>query len=205
MGGLVLALALGALARVAPAELCVTHGAVMPLPLGRLGVFTAAMRAVVAGPPARRVALRFTYLGPSPWTVALRSGAMRRQIGVKLRARDGCNVVYLMWRLAPAPSLVAQVKRNPGERTNEECENRGYATVAPRRVARLPEVRPGSTHVLAAELRGDELVAEVDGEPAWEGDVGEVDFDGPVGVRSDNGWFAIDLYSEPRPAGAKCP
>src|SRR5262245_9425506 len=105
MGALALAMALGALAPVDPSQLCVTHGAVKTMPTGWLSVTSATMRGVVAGPPAPRVALRFTYAGPSPSPVALRSGAMRQQIGVKLRARDGCNVIYLMWRLAPTPSL----------------------------------------------------------------------------------------------------
>ena len=32
---------------------------------------------------------------------AKRATDARRQVGLKLRARDGCNVVYVMWRIEP--------------------------------------------------------------------------------------------------------
>jgi hypothetical protein len=200
------ALAVPAMVEVAPRELCVTHGAVRAQRSG-FAVTEPSMRAVVAGPPAHSVTLRFTYLGPTKKTVALRSGAVRRQLGVKLRAKDGCNVVYLMWRLEPEPGLVASVKRNDGERTAAECENGGYENVKPERTGPLPLVEVGVTHTLSAAMDGDLLTATVDGLLVWQGHMGPdaLAFDGPAGVRTDNVALAMSLLTEPRPGGSACP
>jgi hypothetical protein len=59
----------------------------------------------------------------------------------------------------------------------------------------VPSPSAGTTHVLAAALDGEELVVRVDGAVAWEGRVGRevLAFDGPVGLRSDNGRFEVLL------------
>ena len=95
-------------------------------------------------------------------TRALANGELRRQIGLKLRAQDGCNVVYVMWRLDPKPKLEISVKCNPGKRTHEECGADGYTKIKPACRKPLPALEVGTTHTLRAEIVGDELFAWVD-------------------------------------------
>ncbi|MCI0572207.1 MAG: hypothetical protein L0Y66_15735 [Myxococcaceae bacterium] len=163
----------GRLVRLDRAALEVTHGAVARSADGRLQVDVAKMRAVsrVKGPPVAE--LRFTYLGPTAEQAPLASGELRRQVGLKLRAQDGCNVVYVMWRLAPKPGLVVSVKRNPGKRSvRDECGTLGYRNVPPSKTSPVPVVREGATHVLRAEMNGEQLRVQVDGRSVWEGDLG---------------------------------
>jgi hypothetical protein len=185
---------------IARARLHVTEGALTAAGASRLRVEEAKMRAVADGPTPSIAELRFTYLGPTREEAALRSGELRRQIGLKLRARDGCNLVYAMWRLAPEPGVVVQLKYNPGKTTSAECGNEGYRTVKPRRASPVPAMEIGSSHALRAELRGRELRVLADGQLAWEGTLPEeaLSFDGPVGLRSDNGRFELELLADHR-------
>ncbi len=183
-----------ALGPVGASRLRVTEGTVEPGQGGGFSIDGPRLRAVVPG--ARdHVELRFTCLGPSQDERPLRSGRMRRQVGVKLRAQNGCNVIYAMWRLAPTSELVVQVKRNPGQNAYAECENRGYRNVRPRRSAPLPRLADGEPHRLRADLEGDELRVSADGRLVWEGALGPdaMELDGPVGVRTDNARFRFDL------------
>jgi hypothetical protein len=182
---------------VGRARLHVTEGALTSADASRIRVEGARMRAVADGPTPAVAELRFTYLGPTREEAPLRSGELRRQIGLKLRARDGCNLVYAMWRLAPEPGVVVQVKSNPGKTASADCGNGGYRTVKPRRAARAPVLEQGSSHALRAELRGRELRVLADGEVAWEGALPDdaFAFDGPVGLRSDNGRFELELLA----------
>ncbi|MFL5353394.1 hypothetical protein [Archangium sp.] len=197
----------------------VTEGKLKPLPGGRLRIEDPKVRAVVSsseGPkvqalmaPARagtqarveaRVAeLRFTYLGATAEQKPLQSGELRRQVGLKLRAQDGCNVVYVMWRIEPKAGLVVSMKHNPGMNRSDDCGNSGYQTVKPRSKTAVPVLEPGASHTLRAELEGTELRVKVDGEPVWEGTLPAeaLSFDGPVGLRSDNGRFDVELLSNP--------
>ena len=90
-----------ALQPVSRGDLCVTKGQIETGKGPHLLVSVPEMRAVVrhTTPPSASVA--FTYRGPSRETKALGSGAVRRQIGLKLRAENGCNLVYAVWRIAP--------------------------------------------------------------------------------------------------------
>ena len=176
------------------ADLCVTSGK-----LGSSGsvlsVESPEFRAVAARARDSDVELRFTYLGPTEEVARLGSGRVRRQIGLKMRAQDPCNLVYAMWRIDPGPEIAVQVKRNGGQRTSAECKNEGYRTVRPLQSAPVAGVEPGSSHVLRAVLRESELRVWADGVLAWQGDLGEeaVDLQGPVGLRSDNARFTFAL------------
>jgi hypothetical protein len=94
---------LPALQRIDRDRLCVTNGEVAALPDGRLAIETASSRAIVqagAGDAPDQIAeLRFQYLGPSADSKPLASGTLRRQIGLKLKAEDGCNLIYAMWHI----------------------------------------------------------------------------------------------------------
>jgi hypothetical protein len=173
-------------------ELCVTEGAAAAQGEGFV-IDAPKFRAVSARATDQAAELRFTYLGPTAETAPLGSGRERRQIGLKLRAQDACNLVYAMWRIDPASEVVVQVKRNEGQRTSAECENRGYRTVRPAETAPVPQVTAGSTHVLRAAMRGSELSVWADGALVWRGDAGAdvLGLEGPVGLRSDNGRFSV--------------
>lgn len=187
------------LAHVPLTRLDVTEGELRPGRDGQLTVDGPRMRAVVPGTRTSAVELRFTVLGPTLQQVALASGEQRQQVGLKLRAADGCNLVYVMWRLAPKPGLVVNYKRNPGQHTSSECGNGGYTTVRPARRVPLSAPEPGTPHTLRAVLEDRTLRVWADGTLAWEGELPAeaLEADGPVGLRSDNVRLALQLYAPP--------
>jgi len=168
---------------VAAERLCATHGE-LHADAGRVHVSDATFRAVAPTSSGDAASLRFTYRGGSPKSRALKSGQMRRQMGLKLRAADGCNLVYVMWRIEPKPGIEIQTKLNPGEHTNAECGTDGYTKVAfVERAA--PEI--GDAHALEAHLDGDSLTVTIDGEDVWTGKLdGVADLRGQAGLRTDN-------------------
>lgn len=176
-------------------NLCVTEGAIEEAAGNRLSVNVPKVRAYVNTWTAQAVEARFTYLGPTAEQVPLGSGEIRRQLGLKLRARDGCNLVYAMWRIEPESKLVVSVKSNPSEHTSAECGNRGYRNIKPQKSSPVPLLRPGDTHTLRAEMNAAEMAVFVDGTPVWEGNVGSeaLSFNGPVGIRSDNARLEVEL------------
>jgi hypothetical protein len=177
------------------------------LPSGRLAVEEAKFRAVAARQGGSAAELRFTYLGPTHQTAALGSGAVREQLGVKLRAQDPCNLVYVMWRMAPESKLAVSIKQNPGQHTSAECANRGYRNLKPEHATPVLAPAAGSSHVLSAELRGDEVNVQVDRVTVWEGRLGEaaLALNGPAGLRSDNVHFECDFYVRAQGGAAPCP
>jgi hypothetical protein len=191
-------LASGPLQRVPFSQLLTTEGAVTQAPQERWRVEVPKLRAVVPSSTSSVAELRFTYLGPTKSQPALASGERRQQVGLKLRALDGCNVAYVMWRLAPKPGLVVSVKSNPKHHTSDDCGNRGYTTVDPRENASVPLIEPGDTHVLRAELDGLSLHVLVDGALVWSGELPSkaVASKGPVGLRTDNGRFELELFTQ---------
>jgi hypothetical protein len=90
---------------VSKANLCVTEGSIEEMPGERLSVNVSKMRAYVNAYTQPVAQLRFTYLGSTPNEAPLASGEMRRQLGLKLRAQDACNLVYAMWRIEPESKL----------------------------------------------------------------------------------------------------
>ncbi len=182
---------------VAAADLCVTKGATGST-IGAL-VDDASFRGVAPGSSGEAAALTFTYGGATDAASALANGKVRRQLGVKLRAENGCNVVYVMWRLDPKPKLEVSVKRNPGALDHEDCGAEGYTKVKPARSTPVPHLSPRSQHTLRAELRGQELIAWIDGKQAWRGTLPAAakDLAGPAGLRSDNLIFTLDAFAAP--------
>jgi hypothetical protein len=174
-------------------DLCVTEGAVTAVDGTRLSVETPKMRAYLNRLTRPSIEARFTYLGATAHDVPLGSGAMRRQFGLKLRAQDACNLLYVMWRIEPESKLVVSEKTNPGEHTSAQCGNRGYRNIKPARGAPVPALRVGDSHALRAELAGEQLRVFIDELPVWTGSVEPLGFDGPVGIRSDNARLKIEL------------
>src|SRR4051794_10850143 len=171
-------------------RLDVTAGAVMET-AAWLQTRSGEMRATEndGGRHAATARLRFRLLGASDEVVPLGSGLVRQQIGLKLRAADPCNLVYVMWRTAPDSRIAIFVKRNPGQTTSAECGNRGYTDVATVPAAGAAD---GGEHVLEARTRrtadgGLRLTVLTDG-VVWDREllpaalVGGLE--GPIGVRS---------------------
>jgi hypothetical protein len=175
------------------AQLCVTEGVLEDSPGGGVAVNVPKMRAYVNAftPPA--VEAQFTYLGSTGNEARLGSGELRRQFGLKLRAADACNLVYAMWRIEPESKLVVSVKANPGQHSSAECGNRGYRNIKPRHSVPVPVLRSGYRYALRAEMDGAEMKVFADNTLVWEGSVGLLGFDGPVGIRSDNARLQIKL------------
>jgi hypothetical protein len=186
-------------------ELCVTNGAVAMLPGGRLGIATPSARAVVAATAAsaadQAAEIRFRYLGPSQTDKPLASGELRRQIGLKLRAQDTCNLIYAMWHIEPDAGVAVSIKHNAGMNTHAQCGAGGYVNFkAPDRVE-LPPIRPGETHTLRAAQHGHELTVTADGKPAWQGTFANElpPLDGPPGFRTDNARFELEYFTDTVP------
>lgn len=171
--------------------LCVTKGAATP---GER-VIEPAVRAVALSSSGDAASIEFTFQGDTDTSRNLATSKARRQLGLKLRAADSCNVVYVMWRLDPKPMLDVSVKSNPGKRTHEDCGAHGYKKVKPAKNRRVPALVPRGTHTLRAEIVGDELVAWIDNTVAWRGTLptSARTLTGPAGLRSDN--LAYDLVS----------
>jgi hypothetical protein len=187
------------LAPVGRAGLCVTDGAIAATPDGTRRIETPGTRALAFGSDGRSAEIRFRYLGPTAEARPLASGELRRQIGIKLRSLNQCNLLYAMWRIEPEPVLVVQIKSNPGQSTHRECDARGYVTIRP--MASVPVSRPrvNEWHTLRAALNGSDLTLTADGVAAWRGTLPTLlaSIDGPSGLRTDNGRFDFALAVAP--------
>jgi hypothetical protein len=216
-----------ALEDIKPASLCVTMGKLGAVKstldnakadvIGALEKPTAidapTFRAVAPAKAGDAAELKVVVHGASETVRALSSGQQRRQLGLKLRAENGCNLVYVMWRLDPRPKVEVSVKRNPGQRVAKECGANGYQKLKPLytfRGSQYPTLDDGSEHTLRAEISGDMLTAWIDGNIAWQGTLPDEarDMTGPAGVRSDNLSFDLTAFSVDARAGndtkAKC-
>jgi hypothetical protein len=187
--------------QVAPSNLCVTEGVITPQEDGWAAVDVPKMRAYVNGLDADTAELRFVYLGPSHATESLASGAARAQLGLKLRAADPCNLLYVMWRIEPRAELVVSLKSNPGDSLSSQCGNHGYRNLRAQTSAALPGALLGRPHILRADIRAGDLSVVADGHLVWRGrlDATAAGLAGPVGVRSDNARFEFILATAVAP------
>jgi hypothetical protein len=112
-----------------------------------------------------------------------------------------------MWRFAPKPSLTVSVKSNPGLHTSKACGSSGYRIVTPRSLTPVEAPQIGATHRLAAALDGTALHVFVDGNLVWDGELDReaLNFDGPVGIRSDNARLELLLFGPPQTGERVCP
>jgi hypothetical protein len=192
---------------VALADLCVTNGEVKATAGGRLSVETPSSRAVLRSLTDPVSEIDFRYLGPTAGEKPLASGELRRQIGLKLRARDSCNLIYAMWRIEPDQQIVVSIKENPGMSRHAECDAHGYTNLKPTLAADPPPIVVGEEHRLRAELSQSRLTVIADGTVVWSGDLGpkSQELDGPVGMRSDNAHFEfVYLGGERTGTGGTC-
>jgi len=169
-------------------QLDITEGSLQRGAGGALHIGAPKVRAGAAVDAGDAVELRFTYRGPSAVQIPLDNGEDRHQVGVKLRAQDGCNVVYVMWQIRPVAQLVVSVKRNPGVSTSGQCGANGYVTVAPQWSTEAPILRPGEAHALAASIEEGVIYVRIDGKVVWQGEASAamLALHGPLGMRTDN-------------------
>jgi hypothetical protein len=189
-----------ALEPVVAGALTVTSGAVLPAAGGGLSIRAASVRAVAEGRGRADAELAFTYRGPGADAAPLASGELRRQIGLKLRAQDTCNVLYVMWHIEPTTGIHVALKSNPALRTHGECGDGGYVTLAPTWTrGGTPAIHAGELRTLRATIAGDTLRVLADGAAVWTGRLppAALAIDGPVGLRSDNGDFDVVLRAPP--------
>ncbi len=185
----------GALAAIHPPAFCPTSGSVVRAGDGGLTVSVPTMRGVVAGDMSRSAELAFTFRGATKELAPLASGELRQQIGLKLRAHDTCNIVYVMWRVAPTQGVRVLVKSNPGLSTHVQCKDQGYINLPEIPGKKAPIITVGEPHTLRAELEAESLRVFADDLEIWSGTLPPqaFAFDGAVGVRSDNGEFDFEL------------
>jgi len=187
-----------ATAQLQPSDFDVPDGKIEKAAGNRLMVSTKEMRATLKFKTEQNAAVKFTYLGPTAEVSRLGTGEVRSQFGIKLRAQDTCNIVYIMWHFAPDSKIAVSVKRNPGKRTHEECLDNGYINnIKPRVSAPPPPAHVDQPHVLSASMKGSNLSVTADNRVVWQGDLGRValEFDGPVGLRSDNAHVVFDFQA----------
>jgi hypothetical protein len=180
-------------------QFCITEGRITRAENQWMRVDSTKMRAVLGWTGKPEAEIRFRYLGETEDRSLLRSGAERTQLGLKLKAQDDCNVLYVMWRASPVSNLVVSVKSNPGQHRHAECGNSGYTNIRGTLSGPIPKMAEGSEHSLHANLAGTLLSVDVDGALAWEGHVDDdvLRFDGPVGMRSDNARFDFQYFAQP--------
>jgi hypothetical protein len=186
---------------IAPTELCVTRGKV-PAD-GHVSEPT--VRAVAIKTTGDAAALQFTYRGSSEKTNELASGQTRHQLGLKLRAEDGCNLVYVMWR-TDTQKLDVSVKLNPGKTTHAECGAAGYTKIKATKSIAVPALESGGSHTLQAEIVDSDLFAWVDGKAVWQGRLPDAVrlLAGASGFRSDNVIFDLVRFgADPGETGTK--
>lgn len=190
-------------------KLCVSAGKLRldEAKRGLMLIDSPGVRATLVGSSrAHRGTLAFTYRGPSHVTEPLANGEIRRQIGLKIRAKDTCNVVYAMWHIEPTHGVFVSVKSNPGMSRHEQCGDRGYTNLKSSPHSSHDGVWTDRTeHTLIATLSGPSdrhLRVEADGVVAFDDDLpsnvieGPSAFEGPFGLRSDNGVFDATLRTD---------
>jgi hypothetical protein len=168
-------------------SLRLTEGSARPSG-GSVAISEPSVRGVVPDSTGDAAALELVYLGPTVETAALASGAERSQLGLKLRAQDSCNVVYVMWRIEPVSEIVVQLKRNPERTTHAACGNAGYDRIRAGHRSPPPALVAGTAHVLSAAIDGDDLSVWADEVLVWRGALPPEAraLRGPAGFRTDN-------------------
>ena len=183
-------------------DLRVSLGTISQTKSGYLTVVGPKERAVRTSGKHSQALLRFRYRGPSKKTAPLDSGAVIEQIGLKMRAMNTCNLLYIMWRIKPTEEIYIAIKRNPGKAKYADCGANGYKVLG--RVPLKPlgiTAATHKTHRLGASVTETAgryaCKVTIDGRKIWSGRIDSkliADIKGPVGFRSDNGSFIFKLF-----------
>jgi hypothetical protein len=192
----------------AKSDLKVTLGSVTQTKSGYLTVVGPKERGQRKSGTHQDATLQFRYRGPSKKISKLASGGFVRQIGLKMRTKNTCNLLYVMWRIEPKEEIVVTIKSNPGKSNHGDCGAGGYKDVA--RIS-LEEIGVSATnqqtHRLRAHIHEEngffKCSVYVDDKEIWSGDLDAkiiAPINGPVGFRTDNGSFIFKLFVADQPA-----
>lgn len=188
-------------------DLNVTQGELKETASGFLEISGPRTRAVERTVAAKAAQLSFRYRGHSDSDEPLDSGMFRRQIGLKLRAANSCNLLYVMWRIEPEEKLVVSLKSNPGQVSDDDCGAGGYTNLVPDApVVTFPprtSAKDKATHRLMAKLSpvgngAFQLIVFADMQEVWRKTINNLpqEIAGPAGFRTDNGSFIFKFYTE---------
>lgn len=180
-----LSIILGQLISVDPNLLTITEGHITKVGPANF-IIRESMRGQLGHESKNSAEIDFVYRGPSVKTEPFASGEVRRQIGIKLRTQDTCNVIYVMWYVFPTHGVHVSVKNNPGD--SSQCGDNGYIGINPKLIKLAPPILVGENHTLRASVVGTDLQILADNVLVWQGELPKeaFSFDGPVGIRSDN-------------------
>lgn len=144
------------------------------------------MRAQAPAFTRQTCGLVFQYNGPAEGASGFASGAAYKQVCLKLRNQNACNLLYVIWRL-DARQVMVQVKTNLSMVFSSQCGADGYRTLTPAFTAPTKALSL-EWHEMIAQCDGDWLNVLTDNEVVWRGHLTSdvMSLTGGVGVRSDN-------------------
>ena len=190
-------------------ELNVTNGKndLLETTSGFLSISGPQTRAVEKGGNATAAMLRFRYRGHSKRDKPLSSGEIRRQIGLKMRANNSCNLLYIMWQIETQEKLVVSLKSNPGKSTHKDCGSKGYTTLKSNiKTSGLfagITAKDHKTHCLVCQITpkgiaGFEVIVHIDNKLIWRSAIENLHSEivGPAGFRTDNGNFIFKFFTK---------
>lgn len=189
---------------VDPGRVCVTNGEISSQRGKEFLISSSTSRAVAKKSNGNFNALEFVYLGPTPIETPLASGRIARQLGLSLRVRDTCNLIYVMWSTEPDAGIEISSKSNPGKSTHAQCGVKGYKVIYNSKPGDIAAIRVGESRRLEASMDGRVLTVKIDGREVWQGDVGAEagKTSGYSGIRTDNVQMRFRwLTSTPSEAG----
>jgi hypothetical protein len=190
-----LALALGQVPTLAQSanpvdrsQVCVTNGEIVKQSVDKFVIESPSSRAVVKSSDDDFAAIEFEYLGPTSNDATSASGTIVRQLGLKLHARDSCNVIYVMWNTDPDIGVRISTKINPTKSGHAQCGRKGYKLIHQSKPGEIPAIRIGEARRLEATLKDRIMTVKIDDMAVWHGDVGAdaVKSAGYSGIRTDN-------------------
>lgn len=169
-------------AQILPPRYLVTNGVVNVVG-NEFTVASPSSRVEFPGLSGETLYIKAKYKGTSVDNTLLESGQYIEQFGIKLRNVNQCNLVYVMRRFSPKPTLSISYKKNTGQSTYAECADRGYTFV---KSIPLVAVNPGATVNLSARFYGNnKLTIWLDGKNVFN-EIVDFDGKGNSGFRSDN-------------------
>lgn len=151
------------------------------------------VRATLDGSDGGSAGMSFVYRGSTVDTIPLGSGQIREQVGLRLRAQNACNCVYVMWRWEPGePMIEVSVKHNPGQSQSSECGSAGYTKIEPALFTAVGQPIVDQHYTLRASAIGPFVHVWLDGgsveSMVWCGELTEAGalMRGAAGFRTDN-------------------
>jgi len=135
------------------------------------------------------VKLEFSANSLNKEVVPLDSGEERRQIGIFMRAKNQCNLLYVMLRFEGEKiNTVVQKKTNENQSTHSECGSNGYETLKPKHQELTNAITYGKPYILNAVIEKSQLSVYLDKTLVWFGgvDLSDLPLIGYAGIRADN-------------------